>query len=210
MGSKSSKKPLILEYGCGVGHLTKRLVRDYECYALDISDYALKQVNKNAPTAKTIKTLDKIADESLDGVIALHVMEHIVKPEEVFQEFHKKLKPGGLLVYVVPNSDGLGHTFKKDNWFGYADKTHVSLFAVREWLNRTEEVGFKVLKYKGDGMWDVPYVSGIPTILQKLFFFPPAAIQLALGRAFLPTKLGECLIVVAGKGSRIQNSWLVP
>lgn len=199
MGKTTKKKPVVLEYGCGVGHLTKRLVNDYDVFSLDISSYALKQVNKNAPEAKTIKTINKIKDGTLDGVVALHVMEHIKKPEIVFNEFYQKLKPGGLLMFVVPNPDGFGHKLKKDDWFGFSDKTHISLFGVNEWLKLTKGGGFRITKYTGDGMWDVPYLPILPTFLQKLIFLPPAALQVVAGRSFLPTILGECLIVVAYK-----------
>lgn len=204
---KPKGRPVVLECGCGVGHLTKRLCNDYETYALDISDYALKQVNKNAPKAitvknvepKTIKNIPKLKDGSLDGIIGLHIMEHLERPEEAFAEFYEKLKPGGLLIYVVPNPDGFGHKIKKDKWFGFSDKTHVSLLGEKQWVKLTKQAGFDVKSVKGDGMWDVPYFPAMPTVLQKLFFFPPAALQVVTGKAFLPTILGECLIVVARK-----------
>jgi len=192
----------VLEYGCGVGHLTKRLSNDFQCYALDISDYALSQVNKHAPTAKTIKTMDKIKKGSLDGIIGLHVLEHLKRPQDTLAEFYEKLKPGGLLVYVVPNPDGYGHKIKKDKWFGFSDKTHISLFGERRWVDLTKQAGFVIQKVRGDGMWDVPYLPVLPAFLQKLIFFPPAALQLTTGKAFLPTIFGECLIVVARKPSR--------
>jgi SAM-dependent methyltransferase len=198
-GAVPEKRERVLEYGSGVGHLTKRLCVDYAVYALDVSDYALSQVNKNAPGAQTIKTTAEIEDGSLDGVIALHVMEHIEKPEEVFDEFHKKLRPGGLLVFVVPNPDGWGHRIKKDKWFAFADKTHISLFGVARWLELTTASGFTITKSRGDGMWDTPYMPVVPDVLQKLFFLPPAAVQVLTGTAFLTPSLGECLIVVARK-----------
>lgn len=196
---KYNGRPQVLEYGCGVGHLTKRLVQDFDTYALDISDYALQQVNKNAPKAKTIKTLDGVTDSSLDGIIALHVMEHIEDPAVTFREFRDKLKPGGLLAYVVPNPDGFGHRLKKEKWFGFADETHVSLFGENKWIKLTSESGFRIERVRGDGMWDVPYLPSVPIVLQKLIFLPPTVPQFIMGKAFLPTKLGECLIVVAYK-----------
>jgi 2-polyprenyl-3-methyl-5-hydroxy-6-metoxy-1,4-benzoquinol methylase len=198
IGGISGKKK-ILEYGCGVGNLTKRLSQDFDCFALDISDYALKQVDKKAPKAKTIKNLTKIKNNSLDAVIALHVMEHIKTPAKVFDEFYLKLKPGGLLIFVVPNPDGLGHKMKKDKWFGFSDETHISLFEKNRWVEIVVKCGFEISKVCGDGMWDVPYLPMVPTFIQKLIFFPPAALQYFSGRVFLPTMLGECLIVVAKK-----------
>ena len=198
VGTGGGKKK-ILEYGCGVGHLTKRLCRDYDCFALDISNYALSQVNKNAPQATTIKTMTEIKDGSLDAVIALHVMEHIEIPKDTLDEFFAKLKKEGVLVVVVPNPDGIGRKLKKENWFGFSDKTHISLFGEDKWRNLVKESGFHISKVNGDGMWDVPYLPLVPNVLQKLIFFPPAGIQYISGRVFLPTILGECLVMVAKK-----------
>lgn len=189
----------VLEYGSGVGHLTKRLVRNYDTTALDISQYALSQVNKNAPQARTIQDISKIKNNTLDGIIALHVMEHIKRPETVFKQFSNKLKPGGVLVFVVPNPDGIGRRLKGDKWFGFQDETHISLLGVNQWLDKTSTSGFTITKFAGDGMWDVPYVSWIPSIIQKLILFPLPAIQVYTGLSFLPTKVSECLIVVARK-----------
>lgn len=192
-------KQLVLEYGSGVGHLTKRLVRNYDTTALDISSYALSQVNSNAPEANTIDDISKVKNKSLDGVIALHVMEHIEVPKKVFDQFYKKLKPQGVLVFVVPNPDGIGRKLKGDKWFGFQDETHISLLGVEEWLGVVRESGFDVTKYAGDGMWDVPYISWLPSFLQKMALFPLPALQVCTGLSFLPTKVSECLIVVARK-----------
>ena len=53
----NAQQKSVLEYGCGVGNLTKRLVANFDVTALDISDYALSQVNIKAPKAKTVKSM---------------------------------------------------------------------------------------------------------------------------------------------------------
>lgn len=195
-GSRNRK---ILEYGSGMGHLTKRLSQDFDCYALDISDYALSQVNINAPKATTIESMDELKSRSLEGVFALHVMEHIADPVPTVKIFHKKLKTDGLLVVVVPNPGGLGQRLKKNQWFGYSDKTHCSLFSEEKWRQIISDGGFDRIKIRGDGMWDVPYLPHVPEVIQKLIFYPAAGVQYLLGRVYLPTYLGECLIIVARK-----------
>lgn len=46
-----------------------------------------------------------IEDESVDTVIARHILEHMVDPVEVLQHWAKILKPGGRLIVAVPNED---------------------------------------------------------------------------------------------------------
>ena len=42
-------------------------------------------------------------DNFLDGIIASHVIEHIIDPVKAIQEWLKKLKVGGILMLIVPN-----------------------------------------------------------------------------------------------------------
>jgi hypothetical protein len=68
-----------------------------------------------------------------------------------------------------------------------------------EWVTLARRAGFKVEWVRGDGMWDPPYVRGLPVTWQRALFGAPAALQLAspLRRPFLPSFFGECLIVAA-------------
>ena len=50
-----------------------------------------------------IKTLAAIPDESLNFVVACHVIEHTNNPIEAISSCYRALKPGGSLVLVVPD-----------------------------------------------------------------------------------------------------------
>jgi SAM-dependent methyltransferase len=50
-----------------------------------------------------IKNLWNVANESVDFVIACHVIEHTNNPIRALDEFHRILKPGGSLVLIVPD-----------------------------------------------------------------------------------------------------------
>jgi SAM-dependent methyltransferase len=52
--------------------------------------------------------LRAFADESFDGVIASHMIEHLANPVAALVEFWRVLRPGGRLVLLVPDRD---HTF---------------------------------------------------------------------------------------------------
>ena len=111
----------------------------------------------------------------------------------------RRLAPGGLLLFVVPNPSGLGHRIKGRRWFAYRDPTHVSILSRGEWLTIARRCGLTVRWVRGDGMWDAPYVPLLPVGFQRMLFGAPAGVQilLPLRRPFLPDVLGECLIVAA-------------
>lgn len=58
-----------------------------------------------------LETLTGIADESLDFIIASHVIEHTRDPIGAIITAHKKLRPGGKLLLVVPDKQ---RTFDRD------------------------------------------------------------------------------------------------
>lgn len=52
-----------------------------------------------------IQTLQGIADNSLDFIVACHVIEHTTNPIAAILACHRALKPGGKLVLVVPDME---------------------------------------------------------------------------------------------------------
>ena len=49
--------------------------------------------------------LDPIADASYECVLASHCLEHIANPLKALQEFRRVLRPGGLLLAILPHKD---------------------------------------------------------------------------------------------------------
>jgi SAM-dependent methyltransferase len=65
-----------------------------------------------APTVKTsLDRLDNILDESLDFIVACHVIEHTRDPIGAIHQAWKKLRPGGQIVLVIPSKP---HTFDRN------------------------------------------------------------------------------------------------
>lgn len=52
--------------------------------------------------------LSPIADESVDAVVASHVIEHVANPLKAINEFERVLRPNGRLVLIIPDR---GSTF---------------------------------------------------------------------------------------------------
>jgi SAM-dependent methyltransferase len=191
----------LLDFGCGTGHLLRRLSDRFETYGYDVSAHARSLCQAIAPGAVVLEDWTVLEPSSLDVVVALHTLEHIEQPLPVVQALSTRLRPGGLFLFVVPNPGGLGRRLKRDAWFAYRDPTHRSLLNRGEWIVLSQQAGLHVEWVRGDGMWDAPYVPWLPLALQRVLFGAPAALQLVspLRRPFLPSFLGECLIVAALK-----------
>ena len=191
----------LLDFGCGMGHLLKRLSAHFEAYGYDASPFARTQCRSTAPDAIILEDWESIPAESLDVIVSLHTLEHLPRPLPALQGLAAKLVSGGILFFVVPNPGGLGHQLKGRSWFAYRDPTHVSLLTRAEWVMLVRKAGLEVVRVRGDGLWDAPYMPLLPTAIQRAIFGAPAAVQVfwPFGQPFLPPALGECLIVTARK-----------
>ena len=186
-----------LDFGCGTGHFSRRLARRFRSIAYDPSRYARECTARVSPRSRVVADLEEIPAGSVDLACSLHVLEHVPEPITALRSLARAVRPGGRLLYVVPNPQGLGHRIRKQDWFAYRDPTHCSVLARDEWLLLTAEAGFRVEGVAGDGLWDPPYVPRVPRFLQLAVFGLPAAAQVALGRAVLPRDSGECIVVTA-------------
>lgn len=197
------KQGTLLDFGCGTGFfLNKFSSSQYEKIGYDVSAYAVSEAKKLNPDALFITDPERdLPDDSLNCICSLHVLEHIQNPSTTLSLFRKKLKSAGLLIIVVPNDKSVGKRLKKDDWFALGDKTHVSLLKVDEWKELLKINRFALIKTATDGLWDVPYLKYCPLIIQKLLFYPTAALQIWSKSLFLPLSLGENLILIARKQS---------
>lgn len=102
-----------LDFGCGVGRLTQALSREFrECHGIDISPEmiaaATRMANGNSKCHFFVNSnpnLSMVGDNTFSFVYCSIVLQHI-EPERTssyIREFVRVLKPGGILVFQVPD-----------------------------------------------------------------------------------------------------------
>lgn len=193
----------VLEIGCGLGHLLLRLEKGFETYGIDVSEFAIERAREAAPSAHLqvmpAQDIDTFEQGFFDAIVGLHVIEHLEDPESVLRKCAHISKPGALILLATPNLRAPFIRLKGSEWHGYKDPTHINLKYPEEWRRLVEASGYRVLKLFSDGLWNVPYLPWIPAKLQLAVFGLPAALQLAVGGAFNPIRLGESAIIIARK-----------
>jgi len=187
----------VLDFGSGTGFLLRRLSRYFLADGFEVSAHAKENSELLHSGIRIFDELAHIQPASYSGITALHVFEHIDDKalQEVFATFRNILLPGGRILCVVPERDGLGHIIKGTDWCGFKDPTHVNLKNFKEWSSFFRENGFAIVKAGTDGLWDFPY-SRKPRYLDILQHSWLTIIQFFAGRLILSVSSGESAVFI--------------
>ncbi len=195
----------LLELGSAHGYILQSLSARFETYGLDLSEYAVGVCHDISPRSEVVVTdiesgiENAFEGKSFDCILAKYVLEHLADPGAVIQACHRRLNDGGTLIFSVPNTSSLLRKCKGGDWIGTRDTTHVSLLRPEEWYAHLTSAGFLIRKAFSDGFWDVPYLKGIPAVLQLPVFGCLSMIEILTCIPFIPVRWGENLIVIAQK-----------
>ncbi len=137
----------LLDIGCGYGRFLKTAEVEFETYGIDPSAYAISKAKKYALNTKfEIATVLSYKPQKLfDVITAFDILEHTNNLSPSLKKIKSWLKPGGLLVAVVPVYDGI---FGKIGGWLDKDSTHVQKLSRWSWLKLFES-NFKVLQKQG-------------------------------------------------------------
>ncbi|MEM1913585.1 MAG: class I SAM-dependent methyltransferase [Thermofilaceae archaeon] len=104
---------LLVDVGCDGGTMTEivaKCSRAGTVVGIDIREESVEYARKTkrgiefyAADARNLPLRDGVADV----VTMLEVLEHVPNPVEALREAHRVLKPGGLLVVLVPNGESV-------------------------------------------------------------------------------------------------------
>ncbi|MCX6733864.1 MAG: class I SAM-dependent methyltransferase [Candidatus Peregrinibacteria bacterium] len=116
----------VLDVGCGRGEFLD-LCKDNWIHAVGLDtnkqfcEYVASKGNE-VVCEDAFQYLNKVEGESLDGVFAAHVLEHLTEKDLVraISLFYEKLAPGSFCVIETPNAESL---YGLSHWF-YMDLTH--------------------------------------------------------------------------------------
>src|SRR5437868_6899740 len=95
----------VLDAGCGAGQFLSfqfATVKGCKVVGADLSDDILLNPHLDLRARGDLNNLPFSAD-SFDVIACRMVIEHLKRPETVFAEFHRVLKPGGRLAIFTPN-----------------------------------------------------------------------------------------------------------
>jgi SAM-dependent methyltransferase len=186
-----------LDFGCGTGHLVRRLAAHGAAAGFEISPYSAATARRTAPDCPVYTTMDEIPSGTYQGLTAVHVLEHLddATAADVLACWRRVLVPGGRALVVMPDPAGRARALAGDGWTGYQDPTHINLKPHAEWREFLVRAGFRVLREGSDGLWNVPY-GRLPKLLDAGVHAIPSFGQFLAGRLFLRPGSGESSVFV--------------
>ena len=154
----------LLEIGCGSGNTLKYIKDNYQCdwacgveLVHEAAEIACSKVN--LVIEGDIENIDlPIEPETLDVILCLDVLEHLINPWEVMSKLDVLLKPNGVIIASIPNVRNFHVILPlifRGEWeyldMGILDKTHLRFFTRSTAIKLIESSGLKVDVIKETG-----------------------------------------------------------
>ena len=103
--------PMILEVGCGAGHVLEEIVNSIPEVVLTGLDPLQEWLDKAKKRLgnKSVKLINGLGenlpfeDKSMDCTICTEVLEHVLDPKAILKELSRVTKHNGLVVVSIPN-----------------------------------------------------------------------------------------------------------
>ena len=216
----------VLDGGAGFGQYSYYISKKFnqaEIVGVDISQSHVDKANKFfEQVGKTNARFEQgdltkyVKEETYDMVVSVDVMEHILDDRQVFVNFHKSLKQGGVLIVSTPSDQGGSDVHDHSEEGGSFIDEHVrDGYGVEEITEKLTTAGFSKVDVKytygkpGKISWrllmkypiSLLNVSKIFFIILPIYWIPIIPISLFLN--YRDTKIehptGTGLIVIARK-----------
>jgi 2-polyprenyl-3-methyl-5-hydroxy-6-metoxy-1,4-benzoquinol methylase len=103
---------VVADIACGTGYGTEIISRDgkaLKAIGVDIDEQAIAYASArhrrhNVEFLCTPGDETNIPDQTIDLVVSFETLEHVPNDDALLKEFHRMLKPGGMLLCSVPNN----------------------------------------------------------------------------------------------------------
>jgi SAM-dependent methyltransferase len=129
----------VIDFGCGGGDLLKKL-NCGEKIGIEINEHARQVATSNG--IQTVSSASEIADGWADVIISSHALEHTACPLDELKFLKDKLRPGGLIVFLVPSEGALNSYNPED------PNHHLYTWSPMCLGNLFQQCGFNVISAK--------------------------------------------------------------
>jgi 2-polyprenyl-3-methyl-5-hydroxy-6-metoxy-1,4-benzoquinol methylase len=107
----------VLDVGCASGSISQYVGQlGYKVHGIDVLESSIRIaeeffVHENVTYEVRDIIKQPFEENSFDCILFFETIEHVQNPAEFFKEFHRILKPGGVLILSTPNATSLKNMF---------------------------------------------------------------------------------------------------
>ena len=167
----------LLDVGCAFGRFLSSLPPHWQRFGADVSHYAIAHASAAVPDI-TFATYDGVHlpfEGQFDAITALDVLEHVPQLNELLRNIATALRPGGVLLYVVPVYDGpTGPVIRLLD----RDETHIHKWDRWSWLSLVSN-SLTIERWEGIYRYLLPGRSYLHLPTKSLRRFTPAIAVIA-------------------------------
>jgi len=150
----------LLDIGSGTGHFAHTMKEDgWKVKGVEINnkarDFAISNFDLEIIDPGQISSLK---ENSFDCITLWHVLEHFHDPFKYASDAIRLLKPGGVCVIALPNSNSYDAKYYQEHWAGYDVPRHLWHFTTNTFRIFSTKTGFAVENIKNLPL-DVFYIS---------------------------------------------------
>lgn len=165
---KLLKGSKLCDIACGRGDFLRAFEKlGFDCSAVDLANSSI-EMNKdfNVKQANISKEPLPFNDNSFDIVFSKSIMEHIENYDLITNEYMRILKPGGILIMLIPD-------WSSQMPFYFEDFTHVKPYTKDSVMDLLNIYGFESVEselfYQHEKLWDKSGMFHLASILLRLF-----------------------------------------
>lgn len=161
----SGEYDTVLEVGCAAGYTLEWLKKNGVCkntVGIEYHQGASEEAKNRVDTVycgDVGVVYSEIPENSVDLLLCLDVLEHLVDPWTITKKLYTLVKPGGTIIISLPNvrywKVSLPLIFN-DSWeyadSGVLDKTHLRFFVYKTAVELLEQAGFVIDKVISTGL----------------------------------------------------------
>lgn len=155
---KDKKSATILDAGSGFGQYSYYLSKqskNWNIFGVDVKEEQIedcnrffKQIEKGDKVKFEYADLTKyVKENTYDLILSVDVMEHILEDVDVFKNFHKSMKNGGMVLISTPSDQG-GSDVHHDHDDSFVDEHVRDGYNIQEIEEKLKTAGFKNIEAK--------------------------------------------------------------
>lgn len=156
----------VMDVGCGNGRFLEHLHSfnsTFELHGIEIQANAALRASQRLEGRAWIHTVTGLerffGKNAFDAISFIHVFEHLPEPARTMDELAVVIRPGGIVMIVIPNIMSVQAQRHKHNWFHLDPPRHIHFYPPEVLKNELQKRGFALLSERYHDIEQNPYGS---------------------------------------------------